>query len=93
MVRKTEQLSMIDARKELTRLPRRLEHEAATVAVTRYGQPVLAIMTWEDYEALLETLEILGDDTAMAALRRSAQDVRQGRTILWREAKARLTAK
>jgi prevent-host-death family protein len=88
--RETEELTMVDARRELTKLPEKLEARPATVAVTRRGKPVLAIMTWEDYEAILETLEILSDEDAVEQLRRSIREVKEGKTVSWEEAKARL---
>jgi antitoxin YefM len=90
--RETKELSTVDARRELTKLPEKLGAEPATIAVTRRGKPVLAIMTWADYEAILETLEILSDDEAVGQLRRSIKEVKEGKTVPWREAKARLGA-
>ena len=49
-------------------------------------------MTWEDYQAILETLEVLGDDEAMDQLRRSIREVKEGKAIPWKEAKARISA-
>ena len=89
-LRGTEEITMVDARRELTKLPEKLEARPATVAVTRRGKPVLAIMTWEDYEAILETLEILSDNEAVEQLRRSIQEVKEGKTVPWEEARARL---
>lgn len=89
-LRETEEITMVDARRELTRLPERLDARPATVAVTRRGKPVLAIMTWEDYEAILETLEILSDEEAMDQLRQSIREVREGKAVPWEEARTRL---
>ena len=83
---------MVDARRQLTKLPEKLESDATTVAVTRRGKPVLAIMTWNDYESILETLEILGDDDALRQLRESVSEVKRGATIPWKEAKGRLSS-
>ncbi len=47
-------------------------------------------MTWEDYQAILETLDILSDDEVVEQLRRSIKEVREGKTIPWQQAKARL---
>lgn len=88
--REAEEITMVDARRELTKLPEKLEARPATVAVTRRGKPVLAIMTWEDYEAILETLEVLNDEEAVERLRRSIREVKESKTIPWEEAKARL---
>ena len=78
-------------RKELTKLPEKLEANPATVAVTRRGKPVLAIMTWDDYQAIMETLEILDDDKAVEQLCKSIRDVKEGKTISWKGAKVRLS--
>ena len=90
ITRETKELSTVDARRELTRLPEELGANPATVAVTRRGKPVLAIMTWEDYQAILETMEILGDNEAIEKLCRSIQEVKAEKTISWEEAKAKL---
>lgn len=92
MTRETKELNTVDARRKLTKLPEELGDNPATVAVTRRGKPVLAIMTWGDYQAILETLEILGDDEAVGQLRRSIKEVKEGKTIPWKDAKARLGA-
>lgn len=92
ITRETKELTTVDARRELTKLPEKLGAEPATVAVTRRGKPVLAIMTWEDYLAIQETLEILSDNDAVEQLRRSIKEVKEGKTIPWKEAKARLGA-
>ena len=60
------------------------------MTVTRRGKPVLAIMTWEDYEAIWEKLAILSDADAADQLRRSIQDLKEGKTIGLDEAKTGL---
>lgn len=42
------------ARHELTSLPEKLAEEGSTLAITRRGKPVLAVMTWQHYEAILK---------------------------------------
>jgi antitoxin YefM len=90
MIRETKELTTVDARRELTRLPEKLSVEPATIAVTRRGKPVLAIITWADYQAIQETLEILSDDKAVEQLRHSIKEVKEGKTISWNEAKIRV---
>jgi antitoxin YefM len=90
LIRETKELTTVDARRELTKLPEKLGANPATIAVTRRGKPVLAIMTWEDYQAIMETLEIFGDDDSVKQLRRSIKEVKEGKSIPWQEAKARL---
>ncbi len=59
----TKTMPMVDARKRLTNLPEELLHgDTIDIAqVTRRGRPVLAVMPWELYESISETLEVLGD--------------------------------
>jgi len=85
MTRETKEITTVDARRELTKLPEKLGANPATIAVTRRGKPVLAIMTWEDYQAI-------SDDEAIEQLRRSIKEVKEGKTIPWQQAKARLRA-
>jgi antitoxin YefM len=90
-IRETKELTTVDARRELTKLPEKLGANPATVAVTRRGKPVLAIMTWEDYQAMIETLEIMSDDESVEQLRRSIKEVKEKKTIPWEMAKAQLS--
>lgn len=88
----TRTMPIIEARKQLTTLPEQFaqDPEPTAVAVTRRGQPVLAIMPWELYEALVETLEILGDADFVGALRTSAHEAAAGKLIPWEDLKAEL---
>ena len=90
MTREIQELTTVDARRELTRLPEKLEANPGTVVVTRRGKPVLAIMTWEDYQSIMETLEIISDDESVVRLRRSIKEVKEGKIIPWQQAKTRL---
>jgi antitoxin YefM len=51
-------------------------HERVTV--TRNGSPVAVILAVEDYESMMETLEILSDRQAVAEVREAEQQMAQG---------------
>lgn len=76
---------------ELTNLPEQLAEKLATVAVTRRSKPVLAIMPWEVYESVIETLGIMGDEELIASLRQSIQEAAEGKTIRWEQVKKELS--
>lgn len=76
-------LPITRARHELTSLPERLAADPGAVAITRRGEPVLALLSWELYEALIETLDVLGDEDLMADLRRSLDEAQKGETLPW----------
>ncbi len=63
-------LSMKDAAEQLEKLPALLTHEGAApvVAVTRRGMPVLAVLPWDLYVGLLQTLASLPEEFASTQL-------------------------
>jgi PHD/YefM family antitoxin component YafN of YafNO toxin-antitoxin module len=78
-------MPIIEARQKLTTLPETFaeDPDLDAVAITRRGQPVLAVMPWELYEALVETLDILGDEGLMRELRHSLREAEEGQLIPW----------
>lgn len=88
----THTLPIMEARKQLTSLPEMLMHEgrANVLEITRRGKPVLAVMPWELYEALAETLEVLGDKELVAQLRQSVAEMESGALVDWQDAKREL---
>lgn len=85
-------MPIIEARNKLTTLPEEFEREPeiGAVAVTRRGKPVLALMSWDMYESLIETLEILGDEQMMTAFRKSVKEQAEGKLIPWETVKRKL---
>ena len=85
-------MPIIEARNKLTTLPEQFEQEPdiGAIAITRRGKPVLAIMPWELYEAIVETLEIMEDEELMAALRQSIKEADEGNILSWEAVKAEI---
>ncbi len=74
-----------EARARLTYLIDEVEQKHEHVVITRNGRPAVVVLATDEYEALQETLEILDDEEALAALRRSDDDVAAGRVAEWDE--------
>ena len=72
------QLGIHDAGRSLARIAKDLDEAPGVVSVQRYGKPVLAIMTWDDYQGLMETLEILKDTELMESFRRAVEQYEAG---------------
>ena len=85
-----KQIPIIKARDRLTSLPEELIEEPGAIAVTRRGEPVLAILPWDLYESIMETLEILSDEDLMAALHQSIKEASEGQAVSWDQAKQEL---
>jgi len=88
----TKTLPMMEARKQLTSLPETLRRdgEIDVMEITRRGKPVLAVMPWELYDAIAETLEVMGDKELREQLRQSIKEMEKGKAIPWDEAKLEL---
>jgi len=85
------ELTISEARKALLNLPEKLARTPErAVTITRRGQPVLAVLPWEFYESIVETLDILGDPEMVRVLRESLEDLKRGRLVSNAEAKKRL---
>ena len=82
-----KEITITQAREALTSLPELFAKNPGTVAVTRRGKPVLALLPWELYESIMETMEILGDEEMMAAIRQGIKDIEEGRVTPLEEAK------
>ncbi len=76
-------LSMSEAREQLTRLPDTFDEQSdlTAITVTRYGKPVLAVLPYELYESIVETLDIMSDSKLMDELRQSMGEIEAGVTI------------
>jgi antitoxin YefM len=66
-------------------------HERVTV--TKNGSPVAVILAVEDFDSLLETLEILSDRSAVADIREAEQQMAQGQTFSEEQVRAAVTSR
>jgi antitoxin YefM len=74
-------LSVTDAKNRLLDLIRGLKSKQEVVAITRDGVPTAVLLGIEQFEALMETLEILSDQKTMRSLRRSLKQAAAGRWV------------
>jgi antitoxin YefM len=72
-------LGITEARDQLMKLSDEMTGTAEAVTITKHGKPVMAVLSYDLYESLLETLSILSDREAAEALWRSLADISEGR--------------
>ncbi|SEK60644.1 prevent-host-death family protein [Blastococcus sp. DSM 46786] len=66
-------------------------HERVTV--TKNGSPVAVILAVEDYDSMVETLEILSDPKAVAEIRQAESQMRDGKVYAEADVRAALAAR
>ena len=59
----------------------RAEREHERVVVTRNGRPSVVLISYEDLEALEETLDILSDPDALAEIREAEAEIERGEVV------------
>jgi antitoxin YefM len=84
----TRFLTITETRKQLLELPDQLTDEP--VIITKHGKPAMVALAYEQFESLMETLEVLSDPELMATLRQSMVQAQNGETISLEDAIASL---
>lgn len=88
-----ETLPLAEVRANLSKLVDQAVRTHQRVEVTRQGRRVAVLLSVDDYDSLMETLDILGDAAAMAALREADADVAAGRLYSADEVESELREK
>jgi len=83
-------MSISEARKNLSGLLSDFAYKPRCISLTRYGEPVMALMPWELFESMRLTMEIMSDPGLVEELRESIMEIKEGRTRSLAEFKAEL---
>ena len=83
------QIQISEARRKLNELYKEMGPDE-TVSITSRGKQVFALMPWELYESLNETIAILGDPDMMKAFKRGVQVFKSGKVNDWEKVKQEL---
>jgi prevent-host-death family protein len=86
-------IPLAEARAQLSKLVDEAMRTHERVEVTKNGRRAAVLLSADDYDSLMETLDILGDAEAMAAIRESETDIVAGRLYSLDEVEAELRSK
>ncbi len=79
---------MSEAKTHFARLLADVERLGEGVTITRSGRPAAVLLSMDEYEGLIETLDILADAKLLASVRRGLRDAEAGRIVgdgeVWR---------
>ena len=76
---KANTLPVTDARKELYSLIEACKSRSVTFVLTSKGRPVARLLSENEYESLMETLEVLSDKKQLQRLVSALKHVQQGK--------------
>ena len=73
-----DELPLADARNRLSELVSEVEKTHARVTITKHGHPAAVLISPEDLAAMEETLDILSDPQALAAIQAAEAELGRG---------------
>lgn len=79
-------MPLSEARNRFTEIAEIVNAEKSTIEVTKRGKPILAILPWEVYESLVETLDIMSDENLMKTLRKGLRELKAGKIVPLKDA-------
>ena len=72
-------ISVRELRPQLSKVMENIHKKFDRYVITRRGKPEVVMMSIDDYEGLLETLEIESDPELMADIRQAEKDMKNGK--------------
>lgn len=86
-------ITVRELRPELSSVIKNIHEKFDRYVVTRHGKPEIVMMSMEDYESILETLEIESDKELMKKLKKAQRDIKNGKGIPFDQLRKKLEFK
>ena len=83
-------ISIRELRPKLSEVIDRIHDRFDRYVITRHGQPEVVMMSLDDYEGLMETLEIMSDKKLVRRLKQAEKDMKAGKGVPLEEVHKRL---
>jgi antitoxin YefM len=68
-------------RPELPKVIKDIDSRLGRYIISKRGRPVAVMISPDDYEGLLETIEILSDKNAARRIKQAKKEIEEGKTI------------
>lgn len=93
IIQTMETLPLADVKARLSELIARVQQQHDQVTVTRNGRPAAVVVSIDEWESLQETLEILSDPAAVAAIVEARDAVSRGEVFTTKDILTDLAAR
>lgn len=74
-------ITLKELRPELPEVIKDIDSKLDRFIVTKRGKPVAVMMSPDDYEGLLETIEILSDKETAKRIKEAKREIKEGKTV------------
>lgn len=72
---------MTQARKDLFHLCQEVQAPSSYITLTLQGQPKVVMMSSEEFDSIMETMEILSDPETLRNIREAERDIDEGHYV------------
>jgi antitoxin YefM len=86
----THTITLKALRPGLPKVAEAVESKFDRYIVTKHGHPVMMLVNPEDYEGLIETIEVLSDRSALKRIRKAWKEAKGGKTVSLEDLRSRL---
>ncbi|MDD2653584.1 MAG: type II toxin-antitoxin system Phd/YefM family antitoxin [Candidatus Omnitrophica bacterium] len=83
-------ITLKELRPELPEVINDIDTKLDRYIVTKRGKPVTVMMSPDDYEGLLETIEILSDKEAVKRIKKAKRQIKEGKAISLEELRRKI---
>jgi len=83
-------ISITEGRKRLFKIVQEIQTPGNYYVFTVDGKPQMVLMSQEEFESIMETMEILSDPEIMKDLEKAEEDFKNGKYSSWEEVKEEL---
>ena len=83
-------ITLKELRPELPEVIKDIDGKFGRYIVTKRGKPVAVMMSPDDYEGLLETIEILSDKETAKRIKIAKKEIKEGKTVSLEELRRKI---
>jgi len=83
-------ITLKELRPELPEVIKDIDTKLDRYIVMKRGRPVAVMMSPDDYESLLETIEILSNKEAVRRIKKAKREIKEGKTVSLEELRRKI---
>ena len=86
-------MTITEGRRELFKIAENVQKPDTHYVVTVEGKPGLVLMSADEYDSIMETMEILSNPETMKNIKKAEKEIARGEYVTWDELKKELNYK
>ncbi len=83
-------ITLKELRPELPAVIKGIDAKLDRYIITKRGKPVAVMMSPDDYEGLLETIEILSDKETARRIKKAKREMKEGKTVSLKDLRCKI---